>query len=253
MKKGFATVGFMVIVSVAFITVLASVNEVTKARITRNFEIEKSKSLLYAFNIFPQGFDESQLSLIGLTADIPWQEDQVLKTKESRLRLVKIPMSDQLKAVVRGSFLEGREVIEIFEGINDKGDVVAYGLPLVGKGLWGTIEGFGVISADLSKMVGIDFTKQSETPGLGARIIQQEYRSFFRNLDLSGFSKSGSNQPPVIMVKKKEKTNVAESTNSVQAITGATQTSQGVLDMVNSNLNVYLKILQEYQKTQKKA
>jgi Na+-transporting NADH:ubiquinone oxidoreductase subunit C len=253
MKKGFATVGFMVIVSVAFITVLASVNEVTKARITRNFEIEKSKSLLYAFNIFPQGFDESQLSLIGLTADIPWQEDQVLKTKESRLRLVKIPMSDQLKAVVRGSFLEGREVIEIFEGINDKGDVVAYGLPLVGKGLWGTIEGFGVISADLSKMVGIDFTKQSETPGLGARIIQQEYRSFFRNLDLSGFSKSGSNQPPVIMVKKKEKTNVAESTNSVQAVTGATQTSQGVLDMVNSNLNVYLKILQEYQKTQKKA
>jgi Na+-transporting NADH:ubiquinone oxidoreductase subunit C len=253
MKKGFATVGFMVIVSVAFITVLASVNEVTKARITRNFEIEKSKSLLYAFNIFPQGFDESQLSLIGLTADIPWQEDQVLKTKESRLRLVKILMSEQLKAVVRGSFLEGREVIEIFEGINDKGDVVAYGLPLVGKGLWGTIEGFGVISADLSKMVGIDFTKQSETPGLGARIIQQEYKSFFRNLDLSGFSKSGSNQPPVIMVKKKEKTNVAESTNSVQAITGATQTSQGVLDMVNSNLNVYLKILQEYQKTQKKA
>jgi Na(+)-translocating NADH:ubiquinone oxidoreductase C subunit len=253
MKKGFATVGFMVIVSVAFITVLASVNEVTKARITRNFEIEKSKSLLYAFNIFPQGFDESQLSLIGLTADIPWQEDQVLKTKESRLRLVKIPMSDQLKAVVRGSFLEGREVIEIFEGINEKGDVVAYGLPLVGKGLWGTIEGFGVISADLSKMVGIDFTKQSETPGLGARIIQQEYKSFFRNLDLSGFSKSGSNQPPVIMVKKKEQTNVAESTNSVQAVTGATQTSQGVLDMVNSNLNVYLKILQEYQKTQKKA
>ena len=58
MKKGFATVGFMVIVSVAFITVLASVNEVTKARITRNFEIEESKSLLYAFNIFPQGFDD---------------------------------------------------------------------------------------------------------------------------------------------------------------------------------------------------
>jgi hypothetical protein len=126
MKKGFATVGFMVIVSVAFITVLASVNEVTKARITRNFEIEKSKSLLYAFNIFPQGFDDSQLSSTNLTADIPWQEDQALKTKESRLRLVKIPMSEQLKAIVRGSFLEGRAVVEIFEGINDKGDVVAY-------------------------------------------------------------------------------------------------------------------------------
>jgi Na+-transporting NADH:ubiquinone oxidoreductase subunit C len=246
-------VRFMVIVSVAFITVLASVNELTKARIARNFEIEKTKSLLYAFNIFPEGVDGSKLAPTSVTADIPWQEPQVLKIKDTRLRPVTILISDNLKEeVVRGSFLEGRDSVEIFEGLDEQGKVIAYGLPLVGKGLWGTIEGFGVISADLTKMVGIDFTKQSETPGLGARIIQQEYKYFFRNLDLTGFSKGDSAQPPIIMVKQKEKTNVEQSTNSVQAITGATQTSRGVLDMVNSNLKVYLKIIQEYQKTQKK-
>ncbi|MCP4403406.1 MAG: FMN-binding protein, partial [bacterium] len=45
----------------------------------------------------------------------------------------------------------------------------------------------------------------------------------------------------------KEQSNLENSTNSIQSITGATQTSQGVLDMVNSNLAVYIKILQAYQ------
>jgi Na+-transporting NADH:ubiquinone oxidoreductase subunit C len=144
--------------------------------------------------------------------------------------------------------LEGRDSVEIFEGLNEQGEVVAYGLPLVGKGLWGTIEGFGVISVDLDKMVGIDFTKQVETPGLGARIIEQEYKYFFRNLDLRGFSDADNKQPPIMMVKKKGTTNVEESTNSVQAITGATQTSQGVLNMVNNNLRVYIHLIQEYKK-----
>ena len=242
-------VGFMIIVSVVFITVLASVNEMTKARIERNFEIEQTKAMLYAFNIFPEGGDDSKLSSTSITADIPWSEEQVLQAKETRLRPVTIPISENLKDVVRDSFLEGRDSVEIFEGLNEQNEVVAYGLPLVGKGLWGTIEGFGVISADLDKMVGIDFTKQVETPGLGARIVEQEYKFFFRNLDLSGFSKTDSDQPPIVMVKKKERTNVEESTDSVQAITGATQTSQGVLNMVNSNLRVYIQLIQEYKKS----
>jgi Na(+)-translocating NADH:ubiquinone oxidoreductase C subunit len=241
-------VGFMVIVSVVFITVLASVNEMTKARINRNFEIEQTKAMFYAFNIFPEGVDDSTLSSSSITADIPWSEEQVLQAKETRLRHITIPISENLKDVVRDSFLEGRDSVEIFEGLDEQGEVVAYGLFLVGKGLWGTIEGFGVISADLNKMVGIDFTKQVETPGLGARITEQEYKYFFRNLDLSEFGRSDSDRLPVVMVKKKEKTNVEESTNSVQAITGATQTSQGVLNMVNSNLRVYIQLIQEYKK-----
>ena len=67
-------VGFMVIVSVVFITVLASVNEMTKARINRNFEIEQTKAMLYAFNIFPEGVDNSKLPSTSITADIPYSK-----------------------------------------------------------------------------------------------------------------------------------------------------------------------------------
>lgn len=238
---------FMVVVSVAFIAVLASVNEMTKARIARNAEIATTRALLYAFNLLPEGVTNASLSATTTTAEIPWPRQEVLETRENRLRQVTIPIPDELRGSLEGTFLEGRESVTIYEGLDEQDNVLAYGLPLEGNGLWGTIAGFGVISADLEKMVGIDFTKQSETPGLGARIIEQEYKSYFRNLDLSGFYDEQREQPPIIMVKEKEQTNIEQSSNSVQSITGATQTSRGVLKMVNSNLQLYLKILQNYQ------
>ncbi len=238
-------VRFMIIVSIAFITVLATVNELTKARIEKNFEIEQAKEMLYAFNIFPENFQKSDLSLTATTADIPWKEEQILQIMEAQIKPVNIQIPEHLQNTVKGSFLEGQDSVKIYEHVNENGEVIAYGLPLYGKGLWGTIEGFGVISADLKKMVGIAFTKQVETPGLGARITEEEYKSYFRNLDLSGFYDANTARTPIIMVKKKEKTNEEISTNSVQAVTGATQTSQGVLDMVNSNLQIYIKIIQQ--------
>lgn len=248
MKQGVATVWFMVIVAVAFIAVLATVNEATKARIAQNFEIEQAKSVLYAFNIFPADVREEELPATAVTANIPWKEGEVLQTMAARLQSATVPIPEELQPKVAGSFLDGKTSVEIYEGRNDQGEVVAYGLPLYGKGLWGTIEGFGVISADLDKMIGIDFTKQVETPGLGARITEKEYKYFFRNLDLSAFAdESVGEQTPIIMVKEKENTNVENSSNSIQAITGATQTSQGVLDMVNSNLPLYLEILKAYK------
>jgi len=92
-------------------------------------------------------------------------------------------------------------------------------------------------------MVGIDFIEQVETPGLGARIIEEEYKYFFRNLDLSRFHQGEAGIDPIIIVKQKDATNVEVSTNSLQAITGATQTVDGVLKMVNTDLKFYIDVI----------
>lgn len=239
-------VRFMVIVSIVFITALATVNELTKARIEKNFEIEVAQERLYAFDVFPENFQVSSLSPTATTSAIPWQQEQLLDIMQTQIKAIKIPVNDVIGGIIADSFLEGRQEITIFTQVNAQDEVIAYGLPLVGKGLWGSIEGFGVISSDLQKMKGIAFTKQVETPGLGARITEEEYKSYFRNLDLSGFQQDSTDKP-IIMVKEKEKTNLEESMNSIQAITGATQTSQGVLDMVNSNIAIYIDIIKAYQ------
>jgi len=252
MRKGILTIIFMVVITIVFISALASIHELSKERVMQNAKIDQYKSILYAFDIFPENVDERELGLTATTDDIPWQQDMILKAIENQIRSVKIPVTEQQKELLKNSLLAVKDSVEIFVHLNEQNEVVAYGFPLRGKGLWGTITAFGVISADLQKMVGIDFTEQVETPGLGARITETEFKYFFRNLDLSGFQDKYGQTPPIILVKKKEITNREQSTNSFQAITGATQTVDGVLKMINTDLQFYFNLLLENEEMIKK-
>ncbi len=243
MKKGLFTVIFMVLVTIVFIAALASINELSRERVLQNAKIDQYKSILYAFDIFPANINERELGLTSTTNDIPWRQDEILSAVQSQIRTVKIPVTAEQLRLLKDSFLTVKDSVEIFVRTDERGEPIAYGFPLRGKGLWGTITAFGVISADLNKMVGIDFTEQVETPGLGARITEIEFKYFFRNLDLSRFHDPAAPTLPLVLVKKKDKTNREESTNSFQAITGATQTVDGVLRMVNTDLRFYIEVI----------
>jgi Na+-transporting NADH:ubiquinone oxidoreductase subunit C len=243
MKKGVLTIIFMVVVTIVFISALASIHELSNDRVMESTKIDQYKSILYAFDIFPKDVNEQKLGSTSTTSDIPWQQDQILKSVESQIRTIKIPVIDEQKRLLKNSLLAIEDSVEIYVRVNDTGEIVAYGFPLRGKGLWGTISAFGVISANLTKMIGIDFTEQVETPGLGARITENEFKYFFRNLDLNGFQNKKSESPAIMLVKKKDETNVVKSTNSFQAITGATLTVTGVLKMVNTDLRFYIDVI----------
>jgi Na+-transporting NADH:ubiquinone oxidoreductase subunit C len=241
--KGITTILFMIVITIVFISALASINELSKERVIQNAKIDRYKSILYAFDIFPENVNEQNLGLTSTTNDIPWQQDQILNNIKKQIRTIKVPVTSEQIQLLRSSFLAVKDSVEIFVRTDEAGEVMAYGFPLRGKGLWGTITAFGVVSADLNKMVGIDFTEQVETPGLGARITEIEFKYFFRNLDLSGFQEQKTESPAIVMVKKKDNTNVENSTNSFQAITGATQTVSGVLKMVNTDLRFYIAVI----------
>ena len=54
-----------------------------------------------------------------------------------------------------------------------------YILPLSGKGLWGGIGGYLALDEDKNTIYGVNFNHESETPGLGAKIVEPEFRSQF--------------------------------------------------------------------------
>lgn len=97
------------------------------------------------------------------------------------------------------------------QGFELKDTLHAYALPFEGAGLWGTIRGYLALSDDLSTILGITFTEQSETPGLGGRIEESQFRDQFRQIRLEPLSYD----------------------EKLQAITGATQTSASVLRIIN--------------------
>jgi Na+-transporting NADH:ubiquinone oxidoreductase subunit C len=88
-----------------------------------------------------------------------------------------------------------------------------------GPGLWGDIVmvvGFG---ADRVRLSGIEFLKQQETPGLGARVAEPWFKQQFKG-KRGPFTTVGEGEP------------TAE--NQFDAITGATITSNAVKAIVNA-------------------
>ncbi len=99
------------------------------------------------------------------------------------------------------------------------GEIKGYAFEFSGKGLWGTITGNIALAPKFDKILGVDFISHSETPGLGGRIDEDWFKEQFRDMDV--------NTPSPVIFKPAEGGNV-------DAVTGATLTSNSVRDMINS-------------------
>lgn len=98
-------------------------------------------------------------------------------------------------------------------------DVIGYVFQREGAGLWGTITAVVGLDKTLSRVAGVTFVKQNETPGLGARISEDWFKKQLRG-------KTG----PFDLVP--EGTQSAKPTD-MDAVTGATITSTAVRDILN--------------------
>ena len=97
-----------------------------------------------------------------------------------------------------------------------------------GKGLWGPIWGYVVLTDDRTIVKGVAIAHKSETPGLGAKITDEEFANAFigkKLYDTNGHFTS------VRVLKKGEESSI-EAENRVDAISGATITSRGVDKMM---------------------
>ena len=133
--------------------------------------------------------------------------------------------------------LQGREAVACFDkvAVRMDGEPERYSIRCAdgtdgmvvrvdGKGLWGPIWGYVVLSADSATVKGVAFSHKSETPGLGANITEEKFRSQFvgkKLYDAEGHFTS------VRVLKPGREPQVAAA-NRVDAITGATLTSNGV-------------------------
>jgi Na+-transporting NADH:ubiquinone oxidoreductase subunit C len=117
----------------------------------------------------------------------------------------------------------------------ENGHIVGYAVPVSGQGFWAPIRGVVGVSSDLKTIVGIAFYEQNETPGLGARIAEPQFRKQFEGLRIGQL-------PAPIGIRP---TSVTPAENEVHAITGATQTSVRLEKLINENLSAWLEKMQQ--------
>lgn len=114
-----------------------------------------------------------------------------------------------------------------------------YVLPLSGKGLWGGIGGYLALDEDKNTIYGVNFNHESETPGLGAKIVEMPFREQFEGKHIRNAEGS------VVSVAVLKQGKQAEGKEQVDAISGATITSTGVSTMLEVNLDEYKEFLKE--------
>ena len=97
-------------------------------------------------------------------------------------------------------------------------------------GLWGTITALVAVDESGSRIVGIDFVNHSETPGLGGRIDETAFKEQFR-----GERISSSSSARIAVVSGQDTGSKDDS--KVDAITGATRTSESIQTLLNKAIN----------------
>jgi len=118
-------------------------------------------------------------------------------------------------------------------------------VPVRGKGLWGPIWGYVAIADDGNTVVGTSFSHKSETPGLGGEITKDKFQSQFKNKTI--FDDNGT-FVSVQVVKGGVARSHANPKHAVDAMSGATITSHGVDNMLNTCLKLYVPFFQKNMK-----
>ncbi|MGK9369302.1 FMN-binding protein [Melioribacter sp. Ez-97] len=112
---------------------------------------------------------------------------------------------------------------EVYKVYDEDGIPAGYSIVSEGNGFQGKIRLMIGTDTTLNKITAIEILEQVETPGLGSRITEEEFKNQFKNL---------SAQPSVNWVKGK----TPEKPNEIEAITGATISSKSVCAIINEAL-----------------
>ncbi|VEH15678.1 NADH:ubiquinone reductase (Na(+)-transporting) subunit C [Segatella oris] len=114
-----------------------------------------------------------------------------------------------------------------------------YVIPVYGMGLWGPISGYIALNEDRATVYGAYFNHESETAGLGAEI--KDNVAWQEKFQGKKVFTSGDDKTIALGVEK----NVTDPATQVDAVTGATLTSNGVRDMLHEALGKYLTFLND--------
>ena len=115
-------------------------------------------------------------------------------------------------------------------------NISAYCIPIIGKGLWSTMYGYLALEPDLNTILGITFYKQTETPGLGSEVESESFQDRFIGKQIWD---EADNLVAVKILKLEPSPNSPNIIHEVAGISGATKTSDGVMNLLLKDLLKY--------------
>ena len=223
----------VIVVIVAFL--LAFVFQGLKPQQDANVALDKKKQILNALNI---------RDLSNEVADKTYKEvveaDEIIDVQGHVLNAGK-PGGEQAGFKLESKDYKAGQLALYVCKVNGQRKYV---IPVYGMGLWGPISGYIALNEDKATVYGVYFNHESETAGLGAEIKDNAaWQAKFQGKKLFA---GGNDKAIALGVEKK----VDDPATQVDAVTGATLTSNGVRDMLHEGLSKYLVFLNEHSSNQ---
>ncbi len=149
---------------------------------------------------------------------------------------------------------------DVYQAVDASGNVIGFAYPISGTGFWARIDGYVAVTPNLhlgetvarwdgevdvplevknqSKIIGITFLQHQETPGLGGRITERDWRERFVGLVISPnpdgqFIYIGGEAPGPASPNYGR---------HVDAVTGATGTSRAIERFLNEQIPVFYRL-----------
>lgn len=219
----------MVIVVAVALTVVAVV---LKPAQENNIRIEKMQNILAAANISSTAKDAESLYKKYVT------EDLAVNSKGDVVAGIK---AFEVNLEIENKLPAEKRALSIFICTLDNGEK-NYVVPIRGKGLWGPVWGYVAFKSDFNTIAGAVFDHKSETPGLGAEINTPAFEVKFKEKKI--FDETGKYVSVKTIKGGAQKTDL----HGVDAISGGTLTSNGISNMLQDGLGLYV----EYFKKQTK-
>lgn len=168
------------------------------------------------------------LSGVFHAADPLIQANKEKELKESIF--VVLPEAKDYRTVEKS--LNAKEKFTVYVGVDASGQPVGIAFKADGGGFQGNVAIMVGLNLDYLKLKGIKVLDQLETPGLGNRISEPAFEGQFKGIDVT---------PRIEYIKNRK----PEKPNQIQAITGATISSNAVVTNIN---NAIAKVVANFPK-----
>ena len=222
---------YLFILSLTFLSslLLSLFSEGLKEKTLFNKELDKKKNLLQTIGINTKVMNAQEIinsfkdNIFEITLDVDGNIHSSIN--HSQFEIIENNSTGELKY-----YFEGNEYLPAFSS----NTMNAFILPISGKGLWSSLYGyFAIDNKNYSTVKGITFYQHAETPGLGAEITKEWFKSSFIGKEIYLDNNINS-----ILVAKAGQADV-NSLYEVNGISGATITSRGVEILLKRDLLRY--------------
>ncbi|MEX2442078.1 MAG: FMN-binding protein [Alkalispirochaeta sp.] len=139
---------------------------------------------------------------------------------------------EDVQAKFDGVKVVERNGTELYQA--QKEDYLVVAKEFSGSGLWGTIRGILAVQEDMDRTIGLEILEHNETPGLGGRIDEPWFKQQFRDLRIVDGT---------IEVGDAGEGDEDKENGEIDAITGATRTSDAMRVILSNELSAFQSIL----------